>query len=254
MQEIFNIFILGLIQGILEFLPVSSSAHLGFASNLLNFEGLNKVRFFLELGTFLAILFYFLPLIIGELVGVFNKSKSSYLFFAKVLVATIPLAIVFPFLHKIFANVSLFLILGSILMIVAEVVSGNFFKDKVNFIDNISLKQSFLIGFFQIFSIFSGFSRSGSTICGGLICGLSRRLSVRFSFLISLPLTFCSLVYDFYSTKFSLSYLQVFGFIVSFLTALFFIKFAFRLLSKIKLYPFAIYRILLAILIISLKY
>jgi undecaprenyl-diphosphatase len=254
MQEIFNIFILGLIQGVLEFLPVSSSAHLELASSLLNFRELNEIKFFLELGAFLAILLYFLPLIIGELIGVFNNTKSSYLFFAKVFVATIPFALAFPFLYKTFANVSLFLILGSVLMIVAEVISSNFAKEKVNFIEKISFWKAFLIGVFQVLSIFSGFSRSGSTISGGLICGLSRGLSVKFSFLISLPLTFCSLMYDFYSTKFSFSYLQVLGFAISFLTSLLFIKFAFRLLSKIKLYPFIIYRILIALLLISLEY
>jgi undecaprenyl-diphosphatase len=246
MQEFFNIFILGLVQGVMEFLPVSSSAHLTIISNLLTFEDFNKIKFFLELGTFLAVLFYFSPLIIGELIGVLNNIKSSHLFFAKIVVATIPFALAFPFLHKIFNNVSLFLILGSLLMLLSEALH----KEKTNFIAEITLKQSFIIGVFQIFSIFSGFSRSGSTICGGLICGLSRSLSVRFSFLISLPLTFCSLCYDFYSTKYSLSLWQVLGFTTSLITAFCFIKFALNLLSKIKLYPFAIYRIILAILIL----
>ncbi len=244
MQEIFNVFILAIIQGIAEFLPISSSAHLQLIANLLNFEELSEIKFFLELGTFLATLFYFLSLILGNLAGILKLERHSSMFFTKIFVSILPFAFFFPFVKNYSGSMGLFLILGSILMIFAEIIYFLQKKQKVLFIENISFTQSFIVGIFQVFSIFSGFSRSGATICGGLICNFSRSLAVRFSFLISLPLTFCSLCYEFYRLP-NFTILGIFGFLISFLTAIFFIRIALKFLSIKTLLWFAFYRLIL---------
>ena len=119
-------------------------------------------------------------------------------------------------------------------------------------LDSITYKQAFAIGMFQIFAMFSGFSRSGSTISAGLITGLSRGLAVKFSFLISLPLTFASLFYDFLRIKPTLNLESSGIFIFTLLVSVMAIKPCLKLLSKISLNWFAGYRILLALLLILL--
>lgn len=249
MQEIF-IIIASLVQGVLEFLPVSSSAHLSFVESYLRIEDFKNIKFFLELATFLVVLFYFRGFIVGALIGLFSESKKdSFVFFAKLALPCLPFAIAFPFLHNSFQNISLFLILGSILMIISEII----FKKRgftVGNLNDISFKQAFLIGCFQVLAIFSGFSRSGSTICGGLICGLSRSLAVRFSFLVSLPLTFASLCYDFYKIKPYVNSSSTLAFISCLIIASIAIKPCFKFLSSFKLTYFAIYRIFIATLLI----
>ena len=248
MQEVFTTIILGFVQGILEFLPVSSSAHLKFFGTLLNNNN-DEVKFFLELATFTCVLFYFRSLIIGYIVGIFSSNKKpSIVFFGKIIISCLPFAIAFPFLYKAFENISLFLILGSMLMLISEFIYSRFRKEElVSSLDGISFGQSFIIGCFQVLSVFSGFSRSGSTICGGLFCGVSREIAVKFSFLISLPLTFGALCYDFYKIQPSWSSLNIFAFCFCFFVAFFAIKPCFKLISRINLGYFAFYRTFFAL-------
>jgi undecaprenyl-diphosphatase len=251
MQEIFITIILSLVQGVLEFLPISSSAHLSIASSVLKLGDYKNLKFFLESATFLVVLFYFRSLLIGSLVGIFSKSsrKESCLLFLKLGLSCIPFAIAFFFLHNLLENISLFLILGSVLMVLTE-IKFKMQGAKTFSISDVSFKQSFFIGCFQVLSIFSGFSRSGSSICGGLICGLSRANAVRFSFLISLPLTFASLCYDFYKIKPIFNASGILGFFICLTVASIAIKPCFKIVSSVNLSFFAFYRILLAMLII----
>ena len=248
MQDIFNIIIIALAQGFLEFLPVSSSAHLLILKNVFNIKNFSELKFFAECATFLVVLFYFYSIILGQIIGVFKKQKASVYFFLKVLLSTLPIAFAFPFLNNKFSNISFFLIAGSILMLIAERKQ----KDSTSTIFDVTFKQAFIIGIFQIFSIFSGFSRSGSTICGGLLCGLCKKVAIKYSFLISLPLTFCSLVYDFSKLKITNINQDLITFFACFCIGFFAIKICFAFLQKYKLFYFAIYRILLAIFILFL--
>lgn len=245
MQEVFDIIVLSLAQGILEFLPVSSSAHLKIINHLIGIKDFKQLKFFTELATFIVIFIYFLPIIKTNLKGVIKKQKLAIYFFLKIIISTLPFIFAFFFLHNTFNNISLFLILGSLLMIIAEKT----YKGKSELLE-INFKQAFFIGVFQIFSIFSGFSRSGSTICGGLICGLKRAAAVQYSFLISLPLTFCSLVYDFYKLNITNYQAGIITFISCFLIGFISAKILIKFLSNHKLYYFVYYRVALVILII----
>ena len=252
MQEIFTAIILSVIQGVLEFLPVSSSAHfLSFANNIANINK-EEAKFFAEFATFLVTLNYFKSIIIGHIVGVFQKEKNSFSFFFKIIIASIPAFFIFIFFKNIFniGNIAIFLILGSLLMIFAEVI---FFltknKQKTINLNEVTFKQAFFIGLIQVFSGFSGFSRSGSTISSALICGFSRSLSITFSFLISLPITFASIGYSAFKINPSINFINIFIFILTFLIASFAIKICFKVLNKYNLIYFAIYRILLSYII-----
>lgn len=250
MQEIFNTLVFSFIQGVLEFLPISSSAHLKIASNFLNIKNAEELKVFLELATFFCVLFYFRNLIIGQVIGLFSEDKtSSFHFFAKVLLACLPFAFVLPFVGGFYSNVSLFLVLGSVLMVISEFLykRKNLLTEDIN---SITYKQSLLIGCFQIFSVFSGFSRSGSTICGGLVAGLSKPLAVRFSFLISLPVSFSAIVYNFYSVSPSFNSINLLGFFACLLVACIAIKPCLNLVSRLSLNWFAGYRVLLALLLL----
>lgn len=249
MQEFFTIFILSITQGVLEFLPVSSSAHFAILAKWIGITNFQEAKFFAELASFLCVLFYFRSVIIGHLL---SPLKSIH-FFGKILISCFPFAIAFPFLKSISAmgSISLFLILGSILMITSEYLYKKK-KQVVGNLNSITYRQAFVIGAFQIFAIFSGFSRSGSTISAGLISGLNRGLAVKFSFLISLPLTFASLVYDFLKIQPSVNIESSYIFILTLLVSILAIKPCLKLLSKISLNWFASYRILLAFFLIIL--
>ena len=247
MQEFFTIFLPSITQGILEFLPVSSSAHFSILAKWIGIINIEEAKFFAELASFLCILFYFRSLIIGHLLS----PLQSIHFFGKILISCLPCVVAFPILKNFMGSISLFLILGSILMIIAEYI----YKKKsscISDINSVTYKQAFIVGVFQIFAIFSGFSRSGSTISGGLISGLSRNLAVKFSFLISLPLTFASLVYDFVRIKPTFNLESSGIFILTLLASAVAIKPCLKLLSKISLNWFAGYRILLALFLIFL--
>lgn len=135
-------------------------------------------------------------------------------------------------------------------MIIAEVFHKN--RTEVIGLDSISYKQALYMGLFQCLALWPGFSRSGSTISGGLIVGLNRKTASEFTFILALPIMFAATVKDLYDSWDYLSIadlpLFVTGFMTAFIVALFSIKFFLALISKVKLIPFAIYRFLLALL------
>lgn len=243
MQDFFTIFLLSLTQGILEFLPVSSSAHLAVAIKMLNAQNAQEIKLFAEMATFTCVLFYFRSIILG------NLFSFSLKFFSIICITCVPFIIGFPIIKMGFQNIILFLILGSIVMMLAEII---YTKRKSNIADvnAITYKQAFLVGCFQLLSIFSGFSRSGSTISGGLIVGLNRGLAVKFSFLISLPLSFTSICYDYYKIQPQFSVNNISAFLITLAVACIAIKPCLKFLSKFSLVWIAFYRIIFAIILL----
>lgn len=252
MQEIFKGIFFSLIQGVAEFLPVSSSAHLYAAQMILKSSNFLEIKFFLECATFLVIAFYYQSFLLANCLLLFHhQRKKAVIFFVKIFLCTFPFLLYLPAL-KLFPlrSISFFLIMGGILMIVAEIFhkrkQADPLKPFIYCLEDVSFKKAFFIGAFQGLSIFSGFSRSGSAISGGLICGLSREFSVRFSFLIGLPIFFLSLVKDFYQLRPQLTLYNFFIFMICFITASRVIKPALLWVSRLNLTNFAIYRFFLA--------
>lgn len=257
MNLIFTI-ILGVVQGLTEFLPVSSSGHLILFRSFLNFEGSYglAVDAVLQLATTFAILIYFHKDIIQIIKNVFGKKENTAggITLLKIIVASVPVVIVGllleGYMETIFRNPLLVagtLIVGSLIMLFAEKVYKN--TQKLN------LKNSLIVGLFQVLALVPGMSRSGMTISGGLFSGLNREVATRFSFIVALPVLLGSGLKKLidlqevgYITNHSLELFA--GATVSFVVGLLAIHFLIQFLKKYKMNIFAYYRIALAVIII----
>ncbi|HJV17859.1 MAG TPA: undecaprenyl-diphosphate phosphatase [Bacillales bacterium] len=251
-------FILGMVEGLTEYLPVSSTGHMILVGHLLGFEG-DKAKTFeiiIQLGSMLAILFLFwkryLSLLNFKTIGKPEKKLDII----HIIVGIIPAGIAGVLLHHaikkyLFADyiVVITLILGAILMIFAEKKKTTVTAETV---DDLSYGQAFKIGLFQCLALLPGFSRSGSTISGGLLVGANHKASAEFSFLVALPVMVGATGLDFISSFHSLhaSDFTVFaiGFITAFIVAMIVALIFLRLIQKIGLTAFAYYRIIVAVL------
>lgn len=254
----FKSLLLGIIQGFTEFLPISSTAHLLVGVELLKMELSDFTKSFIiiiQFASILAVVFLYWKKIINNF--------SSY--FKKIFVAFVPTAIlgltfykiVKNFLQESFLIISLALFLGGIIIIILE----NRYKNKKkikrierdNFIDEISYKNCLYIGFFQSIAMIPGVSRSAATIFGGLLLGISRRAIVEFSFLLAIPTMAAATGLDLIKSGFSFSgeelIILLIGFVVSFLVAVFSIKFLLNFIKNNNFKIFAWYRILIGLLI-----
>jgi undecaprenyl-diphosphatase len=257
MNLIFTI-ILGAVQGLTEFLPISSSGHLIFFRNFLNFEGSYglAVDAILQLATTFAILIYFHK-DIYEIIRKFfikHERREGDITAYQIIIASVPVVIVGLLLEKnmdtVFRNSLLVagtLIVGSLIMLMAE----KFYKNR----HDLNLKNSLLIGFFQVLALIPGMSRSGMTISGGLFSGLKRETATRFSFIVALPVLFGSGFKKLIDLK-EVGYLEqhylelILGAGTAFFVGLLAIHFLVRFLKKHKMDVFAYYRIALALVII----
>lgn len=243
--------VLGIIEGITEFLPVSSTGHLILTSELLKINQTDFVKSFeiiIQLGAILAVIcLYFKQILINPKV------------WTKIIVAFSPTAIVGLFFYKFIKNYLLgnsfitlvALFLGGVALIILELI----YKEKeyhANKIEDVSLKTSFLIGIFQSVSVVPGVSRAAATIVGGLFVGLKRKTATEFSFLLAIPTMAAASGLDLIKTDFSFSGEEVsvllVGFISSFIVAVLSIKFLLNYIRNHNFIPFGIYRIALSIL------
>jgi undecaprenyl-diphosphatase len=259
--------ILGLVEGLTEFAPVSSTGHMIIVDDMwlrskdfLGKYGANTFKVVIQLGSILAVVVTFKDRFI-DLLGlnrVFNKQtvkKEGRLKLSQVIVGLIP-AGVFGVLFEDYIDEYLFstetvligLVIGAIFMIIADRLGPK--NPKIQSVDQITYKQAFTVGLIQCLSLWPGFSRSGSTISGGVLLGMSHRTAADFTFIMAVPImagaSFLSLVKNLeYMTMEALPFFIV-GFISAFVFALLSIRFFLKLIDKIKLLPFAIYRIVLA--------
>lgn len=270
--EILKAIILGLVEGLTEFAPVSSTGHMIIVDDMwlkseqfLGKYPANTFKVVIQLGSILAVLVVFRNRFIDLLglnrIGKNHASvpKEGRLKLMQVIVGLIP-AGVFGLLLEDYIDEYLFstgtvligLVVGALLMIVADYVSK---KRAVTAetVDQITYKQAISMGLIQCLSLWPGFSRSGSTISGGVMMGLSHRAASDFTFIMAVPImagaSFLSLLKNWeYITAESLPFF-IAGFIAAFVFALISIRFFLKLINRIKLVPFAIYRIVLAAVI-----
>lgn len=262
--------ILGIVEGLTEFAPVSSTGHMIIVDDMLlqseEFLGkyvANTFKIVIQLGSILAVIVIFKDRFI-ELLGLKKlrgesvPKDSKQLKLSHVIVGLIP-AGVLGVLFEDYIDEHLFsletvligLVIGAVLMIIADIFGPK--EPKMQSIDQMTYKQAFSIGLIQCLSLWPGFSRSGSTISGGVLLGMSHRAAADFTFIMAVPIMVgasgLSLLKNW--QYFSIEALPFFaaGFITSFIFALISIKFFLQLINKIKLMPFAIYRIVLALVI-----
>lgn len=267
--------ILGIVEGLTEFLPVSSTGHLVIFQSLLNFKGettsyVEMYTYVIQLGAILAVVILYWAKIKETLLNFFPKkvgyAKSGFRFWLMILIAVIPGG-VFGILLDDLADKHLFyptpiaitLFLGGIAMILAE----NKFRgkgSKTTDISAITPKQAITIGLFQCLAIIPGMSRSASTIIGGWVSGLSTVAAAEFSFFLAIPvmvgMSFLKILkiggLGMITSSEIIS--LIIGFLVSFIVALAVIN---KFISYLKRRPmriFAIYRIVFAIIVLIAGY
>lgn len=262
MKEIIIGFILGVVEGLTEFAPVSSTGHLILTGHLLGFEGTKTATTFevvIQLGSILAVAVVFWKRLLS-LIGIGvpkdgSGAQQAHLSLIHVLIGIMPFMIGGLLFHDFIKNV-LFsprtvvvgLIAGGILMIFAELFHKN--RSTALELDSISYKQALFMGILQCLALWPGFSRSGSTISAGILAGLNHKTASEFTFILALPIMAAATGKDLLDnwSYLSASDLPLFitGFVTAFVVALIAIKFFLRLISRIKLIPFAIYRFVLA--------
>ncbi len=250
-MSIIEVLILSLVEGISEFLPISSTGHLILASDFLKIPQTDFVTSFqiiIQLGAILAIVMLY-----------WKTLTTSLEAWKRILLAFIPTAIVgftlYPFIKEVLLGNPLItviaLIIGGIILIILELL----YKEKAHHadaIESLTYKQTVMIGIFQSLSIIPGVSRAGATIMGGLFMGAKRRTAVEFSFLLALPTMMGATGLDLLESNLAFSQQQVFlilvGFTASFIVAFITVKFFVRFVTTHTFIPFGIYRIALGVI------
>jgi undecaprenyl-diphosphatase len=202
---ILKVIILGVVEGLTEFIPVSSTGHLILFGNLLDFKGTFATSFqvMIQLGAILAIVVLYRDRIIGAFKNL-GKEQWGRGLAINVIVGILPafiLAVVFSDVIKSFFGsvyiVAVSLIVGAVLLYVAELYTkrkqADSRKDKL---ESLTVKDSLVIGLFQCLAMVPGMSRSGSTISGGLFRNLSPRLAAEFSFFLAIPIMMGAFVFE----------------------------------------------------------
>ena len=266
MTEIAQAIILGVVQGLTEFLPVSSSAHLNVFPWIFGWETISEsFDVALHLGTLFAILIYFfkdwLNLIIGGAKKVFKKEDSlEWKIFLYLVIATIPAGIVSLVLDKISENIigdnlNLEMVLIAIALIVMGIILYIVDKKAESKIDyeKISLKQSIIVAVSQaLAAAFPGVSRSGITMTVARMLKIDRESAAKFSFLLATPIVAAAVLVNI--TSFTLSIPFILGVLASFVVGLIVIKFLMDYLKKGSFKIFAIYRIIIGVIILAIVF
>lgn len=248
-MDLLRAFILGVVEGLTEFLPVSSTGHLILASKLLGVSQDSFTKSFeiaIQLGAILAVVYLY-----------FERLTTDFEALKRVIIAFIPTGLIGFLLYKVVKN----FLLGNDMVVVASLILGGLvllFIDrvmvgfvKIDDVKNLSYVKAMVIGLFQSIAMIPGVSRSASTIIGGMFVGLTRKSATEFSFLLAIPTMVTATFYDLYKSagSFSLSNWQalIVGFVTSFVTAFFAVKWFISYVSNNNFVPFGVYRIILGI-------
>lgn len=249
-MDILQTIILSIVEGISEFLPISSTGHLVLTSSILQIQQTEFVKsfeIFIQLGAIFAVIFLYRKTLL-----------HNFKDWQRIIVAFIPTGILGFTLYKLIKNY----LLGNDLIIVASLFIGGIvmillekmYTEKsvpLDKIENMSYKQAFGIGLIQSVSMIPGVSRSAATIIGGMFLGLKRTAATEFSFLLAIPTMAAATGLDLLKSSHNFSaneYVMLsVGFIGSFITALFAVKFLINFVKKNTFTGFGIYRIVLAV-------
>jgi len=257
-MTIFNAAILGLVEGITEFLPISSTAHLIFTSKILNIPQSDFQKFFdvfIQSGAILAVVFLYIHYVLN------NKEIVK-----KALVSFLPTAVagflLYTIIKKVFFETNLLIIgslvtMGLVFFVIEFLIKKKHLK-LTRDLGKINYFQAFVIGLAQALAVVPGVSRSGIVMVAMMAMGYKRDESAQYSFLLAVPTILMASLYDFYKMRQTLVFttnnfvvLGV-GFAVSFITAYLAMKWLIAYLKKNSLVIFGIYRLLLAIILLGM--
>lgn len=255
MSETWSALLLGVVEGLTEFLPVSSTGHLILVGDLLGFEG-PPGRLFeiaIQLGAILAVCWLYRKKLWETACGMFRPSVEQR-FAVNVVLAFLPAMVLGILFHKpitelLFSplSVSVMLIVGGIAILVIERIKP---VPTIAYTDAITWQKALKIGLCQALAMVPGVSRSGATIMGALMLGLERRVATEFSFFLAIPTMCAATVYSLYKSRDALSDVQHVsalgvGFVAAFVVAMLVVKWAVAFISKHGFVPFAYYRMVL---------
>ncbi|NHW01578.1 undecaprenyl-diphosphate phosphatase [Stutzerimonas degradans] len=252
--------ILGVVEGLTEFLPVSSTGHQIIVADLIGFGGERALAFniIIQLGAILAVVWEYRRKIIGVVVGL-PKEREAQRFTLNLLIAFMPavvLGVLFADLihHYLFnpITVATALVIGGIVMLWAE---NRNHRIEAETVDDMRWTHALKVGFAQCLALVPGTSRSGSTIIGGLLFGLSRKAATEFSFFLAMPTMVGAAVYSGYKYRdlFQPGDFPVFaiGFVTSFLFAMLAVRALLKFIGNHSYAAFAWYRIVFGIVILA---
>lgn len=270
---------IAIVEGITEFVPISSTGHMIIAGSLINFTGKFAEMFevVIQLGAILAVVVLYWKKIyttVGEffayLFGKKQSAKRGFDFWISVLIGTIPAIVLGLIFHdfikeKLFSNLTVgaAFIVGGILLIVAENSfrrSGKHSRKTTSDIDKITFGQAIKVGLFQCLAMWPGMSRSASTIIGGWFSGLTTSVAAEFSFFLAIPAMIGAsgldmIKYKGYAETTSTEWIALaVGFVVAFLVSLLVIDGFIAFLKKKPMRVFAIYRIFAGIVLLALSF
>ena len=248
--------ILGIVEGLTEFLPVSSTGHLIVAGSLLDYTGQEADTFYIAIqaGAIFAVCWHYRQRLIDICLGLFSDKVQQRLTI-NTIVAFLPAAVigvlVASYIKKWLFNpiaVATALVVGGVIILIVEYFQDKkTYKPRVETMDDMSWKDALRVGFLQCLAMIPGTSRSGATIIGGLCIGLSRKAATEFSFFLAIPTIFGATVYDLWKsrdvlTATALPMISV-GFVVSFFSALVVVRWLLHYVSKHDFSAFGWYRI-----------
>ena len=246
--------ILSIVQGVTEFLPVSSSSHLILISEFVNFEKKSlSIDVSLHVGSFLAVVVYFYKDIIN-----FFENRELFL---KIIISSLPIMVLGVVLVQtnLIDQLRNLKIIGWMTLVFGILLYvGDKSKSSRNLKNNFSYKSAIIIGLFQIFSLIPGVSRMGISVTAARILKFNRVDAGKISFLLSIPTLGAVSIFGLknliYSDDFSFSIMNLTGIILSFVFSIITIKYFLKFLEKFSLNAFVIYRIILGLIIIIYSY
>lgn len=254
-MDLFQALILSAVEGTSEFLPISSTGHLLLATRLLNIPQTAFVKSFeviIQLGAISAVVILY-----------WKKLLNNFKLWKNIIAAFIPTAVVGlvfydlikeVFFENILITIGALFIGGVLLILIEKLHKPQQFSNLT--IEQLNLKQAFLIGIAQSFSIIPGTSRAAATIIGGLLVGVKRNVAVEFSFLLAVPTMIAATGLDLIKSEFNFSSQELMslavGFLGSFITALLVVKWFIKFIGDNNFFWFGVYRIVLAVIFLFL--
>lgn len=245
--------ILGVVEGLTEFLPVSSTGHLIVIGSLLGFQGPegNVFEIVIQFGAILAICWLYRGRLLNLGAGVLARDAQAQRFTFGLGLAVLPAVIVGVLFHDVIKEVffspytaSIALIIGGIVLIVVERCLPT---PRLLRFEDMPLRTIVLIGCFQVLAMIPGVSRAGATIVGGLLCGVERRTAAEFSFFLAIPTMLGATCYDLYMNWHHLhagdATVIGIGFLAAFISALIVVRFMIGIVTHYGFAPFGWYRI-----------
>jgi undecaprenyl-diphosphatase len=265
MAAIIHAIILGIVEGLTEFLPISSTGHLIVAERVVGYkDAAQTFTIVVQLGAIAAVAWYYKKDLWNRLVQLCRGSKKAQKFWINLIIATVPAGAVGLLLDKTMerysvpVTVAVALVVGGFVLLYAESKLVSKRQASALALDDISSKQALGVGVSQIVALIPGVSRSGATIVGGMFAGLNRTTAAAFSFYMSLPILGLASVYKLVKAKDTLGDLPggasalLVGVVAAFVSALFVVSWLLTYISRHNFKVFAYYRIIFGVFLLIL--